>query len=344
MRSTGVDRAAIRVLVVHNSYQQRGGEDNVVDAEVALLRASGHTVETYRRHNDELNDLGRAAAAAQSLWSRRTVAEVGEVLGRVRPHVIHVHNIVPLISPSLYWVAARARVPVVQTLHNFRLLCLQSMLLRDGQPCEDCVGKVPWRGVLRRCYRTSAVQSAVLAATAVTHRALGTYDRKIARYIALTEFARKKFVQGGVPADRLVVKPNFADIPDPDGRSRAGGLFVGRLSREKGLDVLLGALARRPGLTVRVVGSGPEGHKLEGQPDLVASGWLTGPQTMERMQTASYLVLPSICYENFPLAIVEAFACRLPVIASRLGSMAELVADGHTGLLFDPGSSEDLAA
>src|SRR3990172_2467843 len=165
----------LRVLVAHNAYQQRGGEDFVVDAEIGLLQGRGHQVELFSRHNDELAHTGRIAAAVQAVWSARTVADLTHRIAAFKPDLIHAHNTFPLISPSLYAAAARAGIPVVQTLHNFRLLCPQAMFLRDGRVCEDCLGKLPWRAVARRCYRGSTLQSAVAGGALAIHRALGTY-------------------------------------------------------------------------------------------------------------------------------------------------------------------------
>lgn len=334
----------MKVLVAHNAYQQRGGEDAVVEAEVALLRRHSHDVVEYRRHNDELANVGRLAAAAGTLWSRQTMNEAGALLARELPDVVHVHNTFPLISPSLYWAASRAHIPLVQTLHNFRLLCPQAMFLREGRVCEDCLGKLPWRGVMRACYRGSTAQSAVLASMVTLHRGLGTWRNKIARYIALNEFCRRKFIEGGLPPDRVVVKPNFVDrdllLPQP----RDGFLFVGRLSEEKGISVLVQAAAALSGAMVKVAGTGPQAPLLQAAPGIVALGVLDAEGVRAEMARSLALVLPSISYENFPLTIVEAFAAGLPVIASRLGAMADLVQDGVTGLHFEPGNAEDLVA
>lgn len=332
-----------RVLVVHNGYQQRGGEDSVVEAELALLRSGGHAVEAYVRHNDEIDALSRAALARDALWSRRTQSEVGAIVARFRPDVIHVHNTHPLISPSLHWAAARAAVPVVQTLHNFRLLCPQGMLLRDRRVCEDCVGRVPWRGVVHRCYRDSAAQSAVVAATVTLHRGLGTWRHKVRRYVALNAFCRDLFVRGGLPAERVVIKPNFVDVVPAATGERDGGLFVGRLSVEKGVGVLAAALRRQPDVAVDVIGAGECEAELAGVPNARRRGFLPLPEILQRMRRARWLLVPSLWYENFPRTIVEAYACGLPVIASRLGVLPELVDEGVTGLLFEPGSAEDLA-
>lgn len=329
-----------RVLVAHNRYQQRGGEDAVVDSEVELLRSRGHAVHEYRRDNHDLATLAPASAARQTMWSGRTVADIERLVQEFRPDLVHVHNTFPLISPSIYWVAARHRLPVVQTLHNFRLVCPQGLMLRDDRPCEDCVGHLPWRAVRHRCYRASAAQSAVLATMIAGHRALGTWERKITRYIALNEFCRERFVAGGLPAARVRVKPNFVDVPPPGDGPRQGLLFVGRLSVEKGVrvlaDALHGAALREP---VFVAGSGPLEALLRGIPGVQLLGNLAADEVYRRMRAARALVLPSIWYENFPRTLVEAWGCGLPVLASRLGAMQALVADGRTGRLFEPGDA-----
>jgi glycosyltransferase involved in cell wall biosynthesis len=227
--------SSLRVLVAHNGYQMRGGEDAVVQAEVALLRTRGHPVIEYRRHNDELRDMRTLDAALDTFWSRRTGRDLDRLVAEARPDVVHAHNTFPLISPSLYWAAHRHGIPVVQTLHNFRLMCPQAMFLREGKVCEDCLDKTPWPAVVHRCYRESRPQSAVLSGMLVSHRLLGTWKRRVTRYIALNEFCRRKFVEGGLPASRIVVKPNFVDFARPLDVPRSGFLFVGRLAREKAL-------------------------------------------------------------------------------------------------------------
>ncbi|SEK26630.1 glycosyltransferase family 4 protein [Nitrosovibrio tenuis] len=332
-----------RILIVHNAYQQRGGEDVVVEAEAELLRQHGHQVELFLRHNSAIGNIGRAALIAQTLWSAPTVKAFDAVVRAFKPDLVHVHNTFPLISPSLYWAAAEARVPVVQTLHNFRLLCPQAMFLRNGRICEDCLGHPPWRSVIHRCYRNSVTQSAVLATTLAMHRGLNTWHRKVTRYIALNEFCRNKFIEGGLPAERIVVKPNFVDAGDSVRGDRSGFLFVGRLSVEKGVDVLARAASRLTDVHIRVVGAGSEHATLRDVPGVELLGTLPGAQVREQMQQATALVFPSICYETFGLVAVEAFASGTPVIASRIGTLPNLVEEDVTGLLFSPGDAADLA-
>jgi len=332
----------MKVLIAHNAYQQHGGEDSVVADEAALLRAQGHEVELFSARNDDIVGMGRVELLRRTLWSRPAADDMRRRCAAFRPDVVHVHNSFPLLSPAIHWAAAEAGVPVVQTLHNFRLLCPQAMLLREGRVCEDCVGRVPWRGAVRGCYRGSVAQSTVLAGMLTLHRGLGTWQRRVNRFIALTEFSRAKFIEGGLPAERIAVKPNFADLPAPSEGPREGFLFVGRLSPEKGLDVLATA-AREAQLPVTVLGNGPMQESLMADALLNLRGAMPMAEVLAQMRSATALVLPSICYENFPRTLVEAWACGLPVIASRLGAMAELVDEGATGLLFEAGNAASLA-
>ena len=340
-----VSRGLPRVLAVHNFYRWRGGEDVVVESEIDLLRRRGHAVELFTRHNDDLDERHPVALALDTVWSRRAAAALAQDIERFRPDLLHVHNTFPAISPAILWTARRHGVPVVQTLHNFRLLCAQANFLRAGAPCEDCLGRLPWRGVIRRCYRGSTAASAALVAMIGTHRALGTWERTVGRYIALTEFSRSRYVAGGLPADRIAVKPNFVDLPPPEpGVSRRGGLFVGRLSGEKGVAVLAAAAARTPGVEIELFGEGPLADSLRGLPGLALRGAQPPEAVYSAMRRACYLVLPSTGYEGFPRVVAEAFACGLPVIGSRLGALPELIEEGRTGLLVEPGSASDLAS
>src|SRR3954452_23301462 len=245
---------SLRIIVAHNSYRERGGEDAVVDAEIALLRGNGHDVTECRHDNSTLSTLPQFDLLQRTLWSRAAAGELRAMLRAVRPDVVHVHNTFPLLSPAVYWACSSARVPVVQTLHNFRLLCAQAMFLRDGRVCEDCLGRLPWRGVLRKCYRSSSTQSAALVGMLALHRGLGTYRRKVSRYIALSQFSRRKLIEGGVPEHLIAVKPNFV-TPQPQAQgARSGCLFVGRLSTEKGLQVLSAAFELMPDPTCAVIG------------------------------------------------------------------------------------------
>ena len=288
--------------------------------------------------------MPRLPLTGQMFWSGRTNTDIAELIANFLPDIIHVHNTFPLISPSIYWTASKVGIPIIQTLHNFRLLCPQAMFLREGNLCEDCLGHIPWRGIVHGCYRGSKVQTAAMAGILLAHRAIGTWQNKVTRYIALNEFCRQKFIEGGLPSERIVVKPNFVDFSLPTVSPRCGFLFVGRLSVEKGVSVLVTAVKQLNDVVVRVAGSGPEAGQLENIAGLQVLGALSGDAVRFEMGQSKVLVLPSIWYENFPRTLVEAFACGLPVIASRIGALAELVEDGITGLLFETGNAHDLAA
>ena len=337
-------RELSRVLVVHNAYQQRGGEDRVVEDEIELLRNRGHEVQLFFKDNRSIASGNKIALFGDALWSRQSAAEIRAITQSFRPDVVHVHNTFPLISPSIYWAAGNA-IPTIQTLHNFRLLCVQAMFLREDKICEDCLGKLPWRGVARKCYRDSLPQSTTAVAMIGLHRSIGTFRNKVTRYIALSEFAKSKFVESKQFAlDQLVVKPNFVDIdPVTSTQARSGGLLVGRLSREKGIHVVAAAMGVLRKVEVDVIGTGSEQTILAGNSNIRLLGWREKAFIIDRMRAARYLILPSICYENFPRTLVEAFACGLPVIASRLGALPELIQEGYNGLLFTAGSADDLA-
>ncbi len=287
----------------------------------------------------------RATAAVSTIWSRRSESDANSLCKTFRPELIHIHNTFPLISPSVYWVAACNKIPVVQTLHNFRLLCPQAVFLREGKVCEDCLGKLPWRAVTRKCYRDSTMQSALVAGMLVAHRIIGTYHNKVTRYIALNDFCRRKYIEGGLPAEQIHIKPNFvASAALPDWTSRRGGLFVGRLSTEKGLDVLVEAVKILGTTGIEVIGNGPLMVRTAVAFGEQYLGFRSLDEIMARMRSALFLIVSSICYENSPRTIVEAFSCGLPVIASRLGALVGIIQDGVTGLLFNPGDARDLAA
>ena len=249
----------MKVLAVHNFYQHPGGEDRVFTLEQELLASHGHDVIQLTAHNKSMGRLPAPTVLGKTMWSADTYRRVREIVERERPDVVHVHNTLPLISPAVYWAAARAGIPVIQTLHNYRLLCPSSVLLRDQAICEDCLGRsLAWPAVVHGCYRESRAASAAVAAMVAAHRLLGTWSRRITRYIALTDFMRRKFIEAGFAAEQLVVKPNFV-APDPgpgDHRSQYA-LFVGRVCREKGVLTLLKAWERgRTRAHAKIAGKG----------------------------------------------------------------------------------------
>lgn len=341
----------MKCLVAHNSYQQSGGEDQVFQAECALLERHGHEVVRLTAHNAQVDALAPAALALKTVWNGAAYRETRALLRRERPQVLHVHNTFPLLSPAIYHAARAEGVPVVQTLHNYRLLCANALLFRDGHVCEDCLRRaVPVSGVRHACYRESRAASGVVVAMLAVHQLLGTWTRAIDVYIALTEFARDKYVEGGLPAEKIVVKPNFID-PDPGQREASAeyALFVGRLTMEKGVRTLLAAwerVGRR--MPLKIVGTGPLADEVRSAAARLAGvEWLGGlprERVLALMKRAAFLVIPSLWYEAFGVVIAEAYGVGLPVISSDLGSMASLIRPGVTGLHFRPGDAMELAA
>jgi glycosyltransferase involved in cell wall biosynthesis len=340
----------MKIVVAHNFYQHPGGEDRVFANEVTLLEGHGHSVRRYTLDNRSIGERSRIGVLRDTFWNRKACAEVGELVRQSGAEIVHFHNTFPLMSPAAYYGARRAGAAVVQTLHNYRLICPTGFLHRGGKACEDCLAKrLAWPAALHGCYRDSRVQSAATAAMVAAHRAMGTWTRAVDLFVAPTQFARRKLVEGGLPAEKIVAKANFVH-PDPGLGSGEGGYAVvaGRLTAEKGVGVLLDAWSRlREPLRLLFVGDGPEADAVrraaaeDGRIELV--GWQSPEEVCAIVGRAACLVMPSLLYETFGLTIAEAMARGTPVIASRLGAMAEAVDDGRSGFLFDPGSGADLA-
>lgn len=342
----------MRVLLVHNRYRQPGGEDRVVKSEADLLRRHLHQVALYEANNDGIEGpLGSLKTAVRCLWSPEAQRSFCECLRDFEPDVVHVHNFFPLISPAIHHAAHKRGIPVVQTLHNYRLLCPASTLLRNGSVCEACTHEwYPVSAVQHACYRHSRAATVAVANMLFLHRAIGTWTNTVTRFIALSEFARRKFARSGMPEDRIDVKPNFLlDDPGPGQGSGDYVLFVGRLSDEKGIACLLQAWkATRSKLRLIIVGDGPLAPMVRDcastDPTIQWRGFMDRSEILDLMGKAMALVFPSVWFEAFPLVLAEALAKGLPVIASDLGSMAEIITHRRTGLLFAPGSPLDLAS
>ncbi|MBL8211089.1 MAG: glycosyltransferase family 4 protein [Bryobacterales bacterium] len=335
------------ILLVHNRYREPGGEDQVFRQEAELLRTQGHRVHEYVESNEDLDEARPITTGLEAIWSRRAAKVLQGILRETRPDVAHFHNTFGRISPAAYYACRRAGVPVVQTLHNYRLGCLNACCSREGRNCEACVSKlVPWEGLLHRCYRGSATASLAMAGIGTVHRAMGTYRRKVDAFISTSHFARQIHVRSGIPEQRSYVKPNFtAEVAGSARPRRRAVLFAGRICREKGIHVLLEAwrLADLTGWELVIAGDGPDFGASQGAASGVRFlGRVPQEHVAALMQVSTCLVQPALVWENCGLVILEALAAGLPIVASGHGSFAELVTDG-TGWLFRPGDAYALA-
>jgi glycosyltransferase involved in cell wall biosynthesis len=341
----------LKILVCHNYYKVRGGEDQCFEDEVAQLESHGHTVIPYVRNNDSIDRSNQLAVALNTAWNRKSYREMRGLLREHKPDVLHCTNTFPLISPSVYYAAEVERTPVVQALHNFRLLCPDAFLCRDSKVCEKCLTKkFAWPAIQHKCYRGSRAGSFAVTSMLATHRMFGTWKKKIHLYYTLTEFSKSKLLNLGVRPDQIAVKPNCVH-PDPGvGQGDQNfALFAGRLSQEKGIATLIDAWkSHQPNIPLKIIGDGPLADEVkaaaQSNPLIEWLGRKPFTEVLELMGQAKVVVVPSVFYETFGRIIIEAYSSGTPVVASRIGAMQELILHGQTGYFFEPGSSEDLMA
>jgi glycosyltransferase involved in cell wall biosynthesis len=329
----------VRIAIFHNRYRERGGEDTAVDGEAELLEKGGHSVVRCLVDNREAlaSPFGLLRAALRARWNPASAARAAEVAGEI--DVAHVHNFFPVLSPAVHEALSARGVPVVQTLHNYRLLCANGNLLRDGRVCEECVPRGPWHAVRYGCYRGSRAQTLVWSDATAHHRARDTWRRCVDRFVAPTGFAARKLLAAGLPRERVEVLPYVLADPGEPAPPGRGAVFVGRLAPEKGVDLLIDAWREQGGAPLAIIGSGPGEPALRerarGVPGVRFLGALSHDAVLRALREAAFAVVPSRWYEISPFAAIEALACARPVVAWRGGALAELVDDGRSGLLFD---------
>ena len=369
----------MKILQVHNYYQQRGGEDSVVAAEKQLLSEQGHAIISYYKENSSIVTSGKGfsaiikliSTAMGTIWNGQSYREIKAILKKEKPDIVHCHNIFPLISPAVYWACFREKIPVIQTIHNYRLFCLNATFCRTTGPgcgleiCEQCLNRsFKWPGIRYKCYRNSLLGSFTIACMLFIHRIIGTWTKKVSGYIALTEFQKKKLIEGGIPSEKVFVKPNFLqqnlenfnDFRTDVETEKQYVLFVGRLSKEKGCDVLIRAWAELKTRTAEnctrllIAGDGPcldELNVLAEKLGVSGSISFLGSRKKDEintlMRSARFLAFPSIWYEGFPMVILEAFSADIPVVASETGGLPSIIEDGITGFLFPLGNFRALA-
>jgi glycosyltransferase involved in cell wall biosynthesis len=332
----------MRILILHSKYLSgvASGENRVVDDEARLLREAGHEVHVWTPSPHIAGTTDVVKTGASALWSASASAEVKRLIREHNADVAHFHNVFPMLSPASLR-AASTQCATVLTLHNYRLMCLPATFLRDGRVCEDCLGRPPWRGVVHRCYRDSLPGSASLASSLILHRRIKTFDA-IDLFFAVSRFVKDKHLQAGWPADRITIKPNFA-WPSP--RREGPGdyfLYLGRFSEEKGIATLLHAWKQSKSKLL-VVGAGPQEEELRAiaSPRVEFRPPVEASEVTALLQRARALLVPSTCYEGAPRAIIEAFAAGVPVLASRIGGLPEMVVDDVGGRLLEPGVARE---
>jgi glycosyltransferase involved in cell wall biosynthesis len=336
----------MKVLQVHNFYQQPGGEETVMRTEGALLRANGHTVIEYFCSNDSIQHQGvlsKLKTGLQTIWSRYHFEKMSLLLKREKPDVCHVHNTFPLISPAVFHACHKAKIPVVFTVHNYRLLCANGLFLRNDMPCEECLTKNMFHGVKHQCYRDSSLATATIAAAMEAHHFVNTWNKKINVIVALTSFQKEKLIQKGISESKIVVKANTLNIePKRDTKTGEGLLFIGRLDRVKGADLLPKIAERFPDLHINVLGQGPLYETLSTFKNIHCFGHLSAEEVLEKIAACKAVILPTRFYEGMPMTIIEAFACGKPVITTNHGAMPTMIDQAENGWLFEFDNLESL--
>jgi glycosyltransferase involved in cell wall biosynthesis len=342
----------MKILIGHNYYQNPGGEDGVFRSEIAMLKNFGHEVVTYERHNDEIKPgiSSRISHAASLRFSKNSYDQMRSLIRSFKPDVAHFHNTFFVMTPSVLYACKDEGVPVLVSLHNFRLMCINGLFFRDNKPCEDCLHGSSISGIVHKCYQHSFVLSALATDMMSYHWRRKTWMDIVDHFVVATEFTKKKHIEAGIPSAKITVLPNFVENPFGVQAKGRYALYAGRLRQEKGIDILIKAWRHIKDFPLYIAGQGPMQKEIEayikdhGLTHVKMLGFLENDDYLKVVSQARFLIVPSICYENFPRVVTEAFACGVPVLANRLGTMEEVVEDGSTGLLFDNSDPQDLAA
>ncbi len=342
----------MRILQLHNKYQQYGGEDTVVKSEYELLKKNGQEIEQLFFDNKDISSSisNKLLAGLRSIYSFSSAKTIKEKIFQFKPDLIHVHNFFPLISPSVFYIAKKNKIPIVFTIHNYRLICANAMLFRYGQICEECIRKViPLNGILNKCYRNSSAQSAAVTMMASFHKIIGTWKKNISMYILLTEFGKDKLIYSSLdlPPAKVVVKPNFsADFGCGNAQRQDYYVFLGRLAEEKGIRILLESI-KFYNYKLKIIGDGPLRSFVEEQainyPNIEYVGFKDKDYIIKELKDARGLIFPSIWYEGLPLSIIETLSTGTPIIISDLAPFKDIITNDYNGFHFLTGNSEDLA-
>jgi glycosyltransferase involved in cell wall biosynthesis len=349
----------MKVLIIHNFYRSLSpsGEDRVFEEEAVLLRENGVQIVIYEKSNDEIKGFGEKLSAIFKIsWSKESYREVKQLIEKHRPDLVHVHNFWYLISPSIFFACNDLNVPVVQTVHNYRMFCANGLLLRNNAPCNLCVGKKPWRGAAYGCYKNSRIYSLPIVISQYLHQIIKTWDNKVNAFIVPSVFLKNKLIESGLTKEKIFVKPHFTEEKKyTKEKPQNSGVFIGRISAEKGMETLVNAVMKLreseiKDFSITLVGEGPAMPSLAKK---VKEGKVSGlrfldklshEESMKVLKRSRFLVIPSICYETFSKVAIEAFSCGKPVIASKSGALQDIVFDRKTGFIVKPNDYCDLAS
>lgn len=343
----------MKILIIHSRYKFEGGEEAVVSSEMEMLKRFGHDLVLYERLNKEIEGFSLCGKlnflTKDIIFSQKTFNEIKELVKREKPDIAHIHNIFFMVSPSVYYALAQSNIPVVQSLHNYRLFCPRGIFYRNGKICEKCNSKNFMPAIINRCFKDSFIITLSLVRMLRFHFRRKTFQNKISSYIASSEFSRDKLIKLGLSEDKMFVKPNFIDLKVEDAKNHERyALFIGRLFDYKGVRTLISACEKFSNFHIKIIGSGPLYKELKNRVRKMSNiellGRVSGDEKLEYLRGASFLIFPSQCYESMPRIIIEAFACGVPVIASCLGTRTEPIEDGRTGMYFTPGDSQELAS
>lgn len=335
----------MNILVAHNQYKFKGGEDTVVDNEIKLLKQNGHTVDLYLKSNAQIKGIfSKIRTALNTSFSYTTYNHFNNNSFIKKYDIIHVHNFFPLITPSIFYAADKNKIPIIMTLHNYRLICPSGLLMHKNKIYEKSIENGPYSTVIDRVYRNSLIGTFFLANMIRKHQMQGTWNRKVDRLITLTNFGKNLFINSGIKGSQLAIKPNFIEDFNTNNCTKENyALFVGRISEEKGINALIKAW-EKINYKIIIIGDGPLKNKFLNtkNKNIHFLGSKNKKEVQRLMMKASFLVIPSIWYEGLPMVIIEAFCAGLPVIGSKIGAIEEVVSDRTTGLHFETNNHIDL--
>jgi len=344
----------MKILLIHNAYQKFGGEDVVFRMERQLLKDNGHEVVEYTVSNHDINSdsfFGKVKVALETIWSNKQYKKVKRLLKEINPDIVHVHNTFPQLSPSIYWAIKSCNLPVVQTLHNYRLTCANGLLFRSNKPCDLCTTGNFSAALKYKCYRNSLMATAPLVLMQKIHRILGTFNNKVDVYITLNSFNKDIMVKSGLPEEKMYIKPNFINSRNLSKRSRKKQLiFVGRVSPEKGLDLLLESFTKLKSneYELVIIGDGPEKDRLQEKyknvNEICWMGHLSHNEVLNEIEQSRGIIMPSRWYETFGMVVIEAFSVGTPAIGPNHAGIPELIQNGINGYLFNPNDTESLSS